>query len=242
MLILYQNRDIMKSFQFFFLIATLLITTPTAFTAELEGDNQKYSYAIGIRVGNMLRKQVTDDIDIQTFTQAIADVLSGKASKLTPEQSKAAMSAYMKAQDEKREKLAAANKADGEKFRDSNATEEGVVTLENGLQYKVITAGEGETPKPEQKVEVHYSGRLINGDEFDSSYKRGKPAQFNLNGVVPGFREAIVRMKPGAKWEVVMPPELAYGAKGAGSNIGPNETLIFEIELLRIVEDKKPKS
>jgi FKBP-type peptidyl-prolyl cis-trans isomerase FklB len=230
----------MKSLKFLFLIATLFATT-AAFTVELESDNQKYSYAVGVRVGKMLRNQVTDDIDVPTFTQAISDVLSGKESQLTAEELQTAMTAYLKAQNEKREKLAAANKANGSKFRDANTAMEGVVTLENGLQYKVITTGEGESPKPEQRVEVHYNGRLINGTEFDSSYKRGKPAQFNLNGVVPGFREAIVRMKPGAKWEVVMPPELAYGEKGAGKNIGPNETLIFEIELLRVIEDKTSK-
>jgi FKBP-type peptidyl-prolyl cis-trans isomerase len=224
----------MRAFQIS-LLSVILSITPAAFSAELETDSQKYSYAMGMRYGQMLRGQVSGDIDIPLFTQALSDVLNGRESKLNPQEMQEAISAYIKQQQVKLEAQAKENLASGEKFRDANGQKEGVVTLDNGLQYKVITAGEGESPTAEQKVEVHYRGRLINGNEFDSSYKRGKTAQFSLNGVVPGFREAITRMKPGAKWEVVIPPELGYGKKGARGAIGPNETLIFEIEYIKAV-------
>jgi FKBP-type peptidyl-prolyl cis-trans isomerase len=219
------------------LIISLAITTPTAFSAKFETDSQKYSYAMGVRYGQMIRGQVNKDVDIPAFTQAINDVLAGQETKLSPEEMQQAISAYIKQQQAELAKLADKNLESGQQFRDANAKKEGVVTLDNGLQYKVLTAGAGESPTAEQKVEVHYSGRLIDGKEFDSSYKRGKPAQFSLNGVVPGFREAITRMKPGAKWEVVIPPELGYGKKGASGAIGPNETLVFEIEYLKAVDE-----
>jgi FKBP-type peptidyl-prolyl cis-trans isomerase FklB len=224
----------MRAFQITLLIALFSIA-PGAFSADFESDSEKYSYAMGMRYGQMLRGQMPGDIDLPIFTQAINDVLSGRESKLDPQEMQKAISAYIKQQQAKLEQLAEENLANGKKFRDANAQKEGVVTLDNGLQYKVLTAGDGKSPTAEQKVEVHYRGRLINGKEFDSSHKRGKPAQFSLNGVVPGFREAITRMKPGAKWEVVIPPELGYGKKGSRGAIGPNETLIFEIEYLKAV-------
>jgi FKBP-type peptidyl-prolyl cis-trans isomerase FklB len=162
--------------------------------------------------------------------------LTDQEKKLNPQQLQEAVSVYFKQQQAKMAELAEENLEKGKKFRDANGQKKGVTTLDNGLQYKILSAGEGESPTAEQKVEVHYRGRLINGEEFDSSFKRDKPAQFSLNAVVPGFREAITRMKPGAKWEVVIPPELAYGKKGAGRAIGPNETLIFEIEYLKAVK------
>lgn len=227
-------RETMRAFQITLLTALFSIAS-TAFTAEFESESQKYSYAMGMRYAQMLRGQVSEDVDIPVFTQAFSDILSGRESKLNPQEMQEAISAYIKQQQAELAEQAKENSASGKKFRDANGKKEGVVTLDNGLQYKILTAGEGESPTAEQKVEVHYRGRLINGKEFDSSYKRGKPAQFSLNGVVPGFREAITRMMPGAKWEVVIPPELGYGKKGAGGAIGPNETLIFEIEYLKTV-------
>jgi FKBP-type peptidyl-prolyl cis-trans isomerase FklB len=225
----------MRSFQLTLLIA-LSVTTLSAFAADLESDKQKYSYAMGIKYGQMLRGQISGDLDIPVFTQAINDVLTDQEKKLNPQQLQEAVSVYFKQQQAKMAELAEENLEKGKKFRDANGQKKGVTTLDNGLQYKILSAGEGESPTAEQKVEVHYRGRLINGEEFDSSFKRDKPAQFSLNAVVPGFREAITRMKPGAKWEVVIPPELAYGKKGAGRAIGPNETLIFEIEYLKAVK------
>ncbi|MCU7892252.1 MAG: FKBP-type peptidyl-prolyl cis-trans isomerase [Candidatus Thiodiazotropha sp. (ex Ustalcina ferruginea)] len=214
------------------LLIFLLVTTSATAATDLQTNNQKYSYAMGMRIGQMLRGQVNSEIDIPALTAAIADVLSGN---LSPEQLQEAMNTHLQEESAKRAKIGADNSEKGQTFREANALKDGVVTLDSGLQYKVIKAGEGTTPSKDQKVEVHYRGHLIDGKEFDSSYKRGKPAQFSLNGVVAGFSEAITRMKPGAKWEVVMPPELAYGKKGAGTDIGPNETLIFEIEYLKAV-------
>ncbi|MEJ2404252.1 MAG: FKBP-type peptidyl-prolyl cis-trans isomerase [Candidatus Thiodiazotropha sp.] len=214
-----------------------------ALASELTTDQQKYSYAMGVKFGQMLKNQVSPDIDIAPFTNAIADILSGKESQLSPEELQQAMKSYFEAQTAKREALASANLEKGKAFRDKNKSRDGVVTLENGIQYEVLTEGKGETPAEDTQVEVQYRGTFINGEEFDSSYKRGKPAQFALNGVIPGFREAITRMKPGAKWKVVVPPELGYGKKGAGTTIGPNETLIFDIEYIGPVQKPAaPKS
>jgi FKBP-type peptidyl-prolyl cis-trans isomerase FklB len=218
------------------ILTTLLSLAHAGFTAELESDSQKYSYAMGMRYGQMLRGQIPGDIDLPLFTQALSDILNGRESKLKPQEMQNAISAHIKQQRVQLEQQAEENLASGKQYRDANGKKAGVVTLDSGLQYKEITAGEGESPSAEQKVEVHYRGRLINGEEFDSSFKRGKPAQFSLNGVVPGFREAITRMKPGAKWEVVIPPELGYGKEGARGAIGPNETLIFEIEYIKAVD------
>jgi len=122
----------------------------------------------------------------------------------------------------------------GEAFLKENATKEGVKTLPSGLQYKEIKAGTGKTPKATDTVSVHYRGTLINGKEFDSSYKRGEPAEFPVNRVIPGWTEALQLMKEGSKWMLYIPSKLAYGERGAGGDIGPNETLIFEVELLKV--------
>ena len=130
------------------------------------------------------------------------------------------------------------NKKEGEVFLAENKKKEGVTTLPSGLQYKVIKAGTGKKPKSTDTVTVNYRGTLIDGTEFDSSYRRGEPASFGVSGVIPGWTEAMQLMQEGAKWQVVVPPNLAYGEKGAGPNIGPNATLIFEIELISIQEKK----
>ncbi|MEW7991948.1 MAG: FKBP-type peptidyl-prolyl cis-trans isomerase [Candidatus Thiodiazotropha sp.] len=202
---------------------------------DLDSQDQRYGYTLGIRVGQMLKSQVGGDLDIDAFALAVSDVLSGNKVRLSNEEMQAAMRQHLQQEQARLAKVAEANEKKGRAFLEANAQKEGIVTLENGLQYRVIEAGSGNSPTAEQTVEVNYRGRLIDGTEFDSSYSRGKPAQFKLNGVVPGFKEALTRMKPGAKWEVYMPAELAYGKKGAGRSIGPNETLIFEIEYLRSV-------
>ncbi|MEW8428549.1 MAG: FKBP-type peptidyl-prolyl cis-trans isomerase [Candidatus Thiodiazotropha sp.] len=202
---------------------------------DLDSQDQRYGYTLGIRVGQMLKSQVGGDLDIDAFALAVSDVLSGNKVRLSNEEMQVAMRQHLQQEQARLAKVAEANEKKGRAFLEANAQKEGIVTLENGLQYRVIEAGSGNSPTAEQTVEVNYRGRLIDGTEFDSSYSRGKPAQFKLNGVVPGFKEALTRMKPGAKWEVYMPAELAYGKKGAGRSIGPNETLIFEIEYLRSV-------
>jgi FKBP-type peptidyl-prolyl cis-trans isomerase FklB len=139
---------------------------------------------------------------------------------------------------EKRQKqqaeLGAKNKTEGEAFLAANAKKEGVVTLPSGLQYQILTEGQGENPKATDQVTVQYRGTLIDGTEFDSSYSRGQPATFRLNQVIKGWTEALQLMKPGAKWKLFVPAALAYGDKGAGPKIGPNSTLIFEVELISV--------
>ena len=218
------------------LIFSILAATDSAFAVELETTNQKYSYTMGVKIGQMLRGQVSGELDIEAFSAAVAESLNGQKPRLSPKEMQLVMQQNFKEQEAKRAKLAEQNEEKGKTFLAANALKQGVTTLDNGMQYKVTKAGTGASPTAEQKVEVHYRGRLIDGTEFDSSYSRGKPAQFNLNGVIPGFREAITRMKPGAQWVVYVPADLAYGKKGAGNSIGPNETLIFEIEYLRAID------
>jgi FKBP-type peptidyl-prolyl cis-trans isomerase FklB len=230
---------IMMKPSYFFSIAALLLTSFQLFATELSTPKQQFSYAMGLKVAPLLLGQGIGEIDVEAFTMAVEDILNGKKPRLTQEQIQNAMKRNFEKQQANAKRLANENLEKGTQFREAYAKKEGVTSLENGLLYRVITAGEGASPGSDQRVEVQYRGQLVDGKEFDSSYKRGKPVQFNLKGVVPGFREAITRMKPGAKWEVVMPPELAYGEKGAGTAIGPNETLIFEIEYLRQVEEQK---
>ena len=144
----------------------------------------------------------------------------------------------MAKQQEMAKKLGEKNKAEGEAFLAENKKKEGVITLPSGLQYKVIKAGTGKKPKATDTVTVHYQGTLIDGKEFDSSYRRGQPVTFPVNGVIPGWTEALQLMEEGAKWQIFIPSSLAYGDRGAGRDIGPHATLIFEIELVSIQEQK----
>lgn len=199
--------------------------------AELDTQKKKFSYTLGYQFGQQM-KQDGIQVDAEAFAAGIDDVLKGNDLQLSLEQMKAALQAgreaLLKEQQEKEQAALAAGKA----FREQHAKQQGVVVLPSGLQYRVLKEGKGTPPAATAQVTVNYRGTLTDGTVFDSSYKRGKPTTFSLDKVIPGFKEAITRMKPGARWEVVMPPELAYGEKGAGGAIGPNETLVFEIELL----------
>ncbi|MET0067253.1 MAG: FKBP-type peptidyl-prolyl cis-trans isomerase [Candidatus Thiodiazotropha sp.] len=208
----------------------------SSLAAELATDHQKYSYTVGRQIAQMLIAQEVGDLDMSAFSEGVDDFLKHKDPQLSQEQMKSALKQHYQDLQVAKEAQAKANAEKGDKYRAENAKNEAVKVLESGLQYEVLKPGEGESPKAEDRVEVHYKGSLIDGTEFDSSYARGAPLQFNLSGVVPGFREALEHMKPGGKWRVVMPPELAYGAKGAGKKIGPNETLVFEIEYLGLVQ------
>jgi FKBP-type peptidyl-prolyl cis-trans isomerase len=218
----------------------LLCLSQSSHALELSTQKQKYSYTIGTQIGQMLNSQNMTDIDVEALSAAISDYIEKKK----PQLSEADMNEALKLQFEKvkaeKEKLGKENLAKGKEFQEKNAKKSGVTVTDSGLQYEVLTPGSGESPKADDKVEVHYKGTLLDGTEFDSSYARGKPVSFSLNGVVPGFKEAVTLMKPGAKWRVVMPPEIAYGEKGAGGKIGPNETLIFEIEYLGLA--KQPQA
>ncbi|QBQ54817.1 FKBP-type peptidyl-prolyl cis-trans isomerase [Nitrosococcus wardiae] len=224
----------MRKGALFLVAAFILFFTAGASAAdELETDTQKLSYIIGYQIGQNLQQQKIE-LDKQAFILAIEDALKQAPSRLSPEQAKAAMEAMQQQEQQQRTELAEKNKSAGEDFLKANKEKQGVVELDSGLQYRIIRQGEGEKPAADDTVVVNYRGTLIDGTEFDSSYQRGQPVTFKVNGVIRGWQEALQLMPVGSKWEVVVPPKLAYGPQGAGRLIGPNETLIFDIELLEI--------
>jgi FKBP-type peptidyl-prolyl cis-trans isomerase FklB len=221
-------------------IAAILLSG-VVFAAQavpLENDQQKFSYALGAQFAKTVKMQQVE-VDPAAFAAAIQDALSGAKMQLTDEQMQEALQKAREAAMEKKKKQAEENETKGKAFQEEYKKQTGVKALENGLLYKELQAGKGDVAGESAEVTVHYKGTLIDGSEFDSSYGRGQPATFSLGNVVPGFREALSRMNPGAKWEVVMPSQLAYGARGAGGKIGPNETLKFEIELISVQQAKE---
>ena len=221
----------------------ILLSFSSAAAAEeaafLKTQKDKVSYLIGRDMGLNFKDQ-SIDIDTDIFMKGFKDALSGNKSALSDDEIQAVKTAYkeerMKKHEEEVKKVTEQNKKDGEAFLAENKKKEGVVTLPSGLQYKVIKEGDGQTPKETDTVTVNYKGTLLDGTEFDSSYKRNEPATFPVNGVIPGWQEALKLMKVGSKWQLFVPAGLAYGEKGAGNTIGPNATLIFEVELLSIGE------
>ena len=205
----------------------------SVYAVELDTVEKKFSYTMGLQYALQLKKQGVE-VDGNAFGAAIEDFFQGKEPRLSNEEMRDAINSVSQALQKKKQEEAAAALAAGQKFLEENKKRNGVVTLPSGLQYVVEKEGAGEVPGENATVTVHYVGTLVSGKEFDSSYRRKAPATFDLQGVIPGFREAISKMKSGAKWTIYVPPELGYGAKGAGSAIGPNETLIFDIELLSV--------
>lgn len=217
-----------------------VVFSGTAFAAdapELKNDKEKLSYSIGMDIGGNLKKQSVE-VDPDLLAKGLKDNYRGGKTLLTEDEARQSIMAFQKTlmakQAETMHKLAEKNKADGEKFLAANAKKDGVKTLPSGLQYREITPGKGKSPKASDTVTVHYKGTLIDGTEFDSSYKRGQPATFPVSGVIAGWTEALQLMKEGAKWRIFIPSNLAYGEKGAGRDIGPNATLIFEVELISV--------
>ncbi len=206
--------------------------------AELKTFDQRFSYTLGVRMAKMLTAQGIGKLDGAAFGEAVADVVNGNKLQMTDEQMAATLKERSEKMHKERKAKAAAALEASKKFLAENATKEGVKVTESGLQYKVIREGKGESPKKTDRVKVHYEGHTIDGKKFDSSYDRGKPAEFGVGGVVKGFSEALQLMKPGAKYKVFIPPELGYGERGAGRVIGPNEALIFDLELLEVLPDK----
>jgi FKBP-type peptidyl-prolyl cis-trans isomerase FklB len=205
---------------------------------ELKDLKAKASYSIGIGLGQNIRN-MTADVDVDLIAKGIRDGMAGGKYLLTEEQIKAALQEYQEQLNAKHAIAAKAigekNKKEGEAFLAENKKKPGVVALPSGLQYKELAAGTGKTPKATDTVSTHYKGTLINGTEFDSSYKRGQPASFPVNGVIPGWTEALQKMKVGSKWQLFIPGELAYGENPPpGSPIGPNSVLLFEIQLLGV--------
>src|SRR5688572_9620431 len=189
------------------------------------------SYGIGATIGRNLQKDGLDSIDVELLARGIKEVFEGKTPAMTPEAAQASIQAYVSSIQAKKSE---ASVAAGKKFLEDNSKKPGVITLPSGLQYTVVKEGTGPKPGPEDKVTTHYHGTLVNGKVFDSSVDRGQPVSFAVNGVIPGWTEALQLMPVGSKWKLFIPSNLAYGERGAGGDIGPNETLIFDIELISI--------
>ena len=200
------------------------------------------SYGIGISTGRSIKSDNVP-IDLDAFCQGIRDGATGGEAKYTDEQIRAAVVIFQRAmqaqQQQKAEALAEKNKQEGQAFLKQNGAKEGVKTLPSGLQYQVVRQGNGASPKATDTVTVHYEGTLLDGTVFDSSLKRNQPATFQVNGVIPGWTEALQQMHVGDKWRLFIPAELAYGARGAGGLIGPNSVLIFDVELLGIGQPRE---
>lgn len=200
----------------------------------LATDEQKFSYVVGVRFAQDLLQQGLK-VDPAAFSLAIEDAMANREPRMTLDEMKAVVKTAQEQAQAKASAAGNANKAKGEAFRAEYRKKDGVKELPDGVLYTVLKSGTGKSPTADSKVEVNYVGKLTDGKEFDSSVARGKPAQFPLNGIIKGWAETLPLMKEGDKWEVVIPPELAYGSTGAGATIGPEETLVFEIELLKVL-------
>ena len=201
--------------------------------AQISTDLEKFSYSMGVIFGQSVTRQNLD-IDVPAFLQAVEDVLNKSEKKLTDDEMQEIINVYTKKEQEEQTLRNNSNKTKGEKYLMENESKKGVTTLASGLQYEVVEMGEGEKPNLDSTVVVHYRGTLIDGTEFDSSYARGEPIEFKLNQVIQGWQEVLQLMPIGSKWKATIPSDLAYGERGAGSTIGPNSTLLFDIELLDI--------
>ena len=192
----------------------------------------KFSYAIGLGIGQNLLSMGAQGINVEDFAQAIADVLNRKETAISHNEAREIVNKYFM---ELEEKMNAENIEKGKAFLAENAKKEGIITLPSGLQYEVITEGNGKKPSATDKVKCHYEGTLIDGTLFDSSIKRGQPAVFGVNQVIKGWVEALQLMSEGSKWRLFIPSELGYGAQQAGEMIPPHSTLIFEVELIEVL-------
>ena len=217
-------------------------TAATALTTR----KQKFSYALGMNIGGGLGtnlKKQSVEVDPALVAQGLKDSLAGTKTRLTDDEAKAVLTEVQnevrKQAQEKAAEAGVANKKEGEAFLAANKGKEGVVTLPSGLQYKILTAGTGPKPTSSDTVVCNYKGTLIDGKEFDSSYKRGQPATFGVGQVIKGWTEALQLMPVGSKWQLFIPSSLAYGERGAGADIGPDATLVFEVELLSIQDKTK---
>ncbi|MFC0180317.1 FKBP-type peptidyl-prolyl cis-trans isomerase [Thorsellia kenyensis] len=196
---------------------------------------QKASYGIGLQIGQQLREADMTELVADGLLAGIMDALQNNQPIIAIEEIHEALQTMHEKAEEKRKTQVAALAETGKVYLENNAKLEGVNITESGLQYRVITAGEGEIPGKTDKVRVHYTGKLVTGEVFDSSVQRGEPAEFPVNGVIAGWVEALCMMPVGSKWELVIPYELAYGERGAGGMIKPFSTLVFEVELLEII-------
>lgn len=223
----------------FSLLCTGLLLNPALAKDKAAFNNPEdaASYSVGYQMGSDFRKY-GEAVNPDMIAAGVRDALKENKPMLTEEEMRQELSGLQQKMAQARQKLmqeqAAQDLAQGEEFLAANAKQEGVVTLPSGLQYQVLVEGQGESPKASDTVTVNYSGSLIDGTEFDSSYKRGQPATFQLDQVIKGWTESLQLMKPGAKWKIFIPSKLAYGENGAGAHIPPNSTLIFEVELISV--------
>jgi FKBP-type peptidyl-prolyl cis-trans isomerase FkpA/FKBP-type peptidyl-prolyl cis-trans isomerase FklB len=221
-------------------VVVALSTLPLSASAvdKLTTEREKASYMVGLDLANGLQ-QIKGEIDLPIVIQALQTAMSGGQPLLSAEEALAVRQEFVKRlqaqQAEKQKAVAEKNKAEGEKFLAANRSKPGVKSTPSGLQYQVMKEGNGPKPAATSRVKVHYVGTLIDGTKFDSSYDRGEPAEFTLNGVIAGWTEALQLMSPGAKYKLFIPSNLGYGDRGSPGPIGPNATLIFEVELLEIL-------
>jgi len=227
-----------------FLVSTVLaasVSTAALAQDDLDTPEERLSYTIGMDIGSSLADQEMD-LDLDLLVEALRASYSGEETRLTQEEALAEREAFMQRRQQQmqdqRQQEAAENREAGEAFLAQNRERDGVTETESGLQYRVIEEGEGARPAAEDRVTVHYKGTLIDGTQFDSSYDRGEPATFALNQVIPGWTEGLQLMSEGAKYEFFIPSDLAYGEQGRPGPIGPNSTLIFEVELLEVAGDE----
>ncbi len=216
------------------------LSVNTAQAEDLSTVDQRISYILGLSMGEQFKRGGVD-LDIDAFVLALKDIEAGAEPRLSEDEVQMAMRALQDRQAAEQAKMqegakvvADANQKEGQAFLAENKSKDGVVVTDSGLQYKVLTAGSGKKPAASDNVTVHYRGTLIDGTEFDSSYSRNEPATFPVQGVIRGWVEALQLMQEGAKWELYIPAELAYGPGGTSGAIGPNATLIFEVELLKV--------
>lgn len=192
----------------------------------------KISYALGLGIGHQLKNMGIENFSVEDFAQSIKDVMEDKATAMTSQEAQTLLNTYFQ---EKQKAESQKAISEGKAFLEENGKKEGVVTTKSGLQYEVLTEGTGKQPKATDTVRCHYEGSLINGSVFDSSYKRGEPAEFGLSQVIPGWTEGVQLMKEGAKYRFYIPYLLGYGENGAGSSIPPYSTLIFDVELIKVL-------
>lgn len=223
----------MKSIWLVLLVSICLSSGIAHAEKQPASEKEKFSYAVGVQLATNIARQDIQ-LDIDSFLQAVRDIITSTPLKVSVEDMQQALVNYRDKEMKKQKVMGANNKAEGEKFLAENKNKEGVISVPGGLQYKIIKKGEGKKPTPEDTVVVHYRGTLINGKEFDSSYSRGEPISLGLKNVIKAWQIAVPMMQTGAKWQLFVPSDLAYGPQAAGPDIGPNSTLIFDIELISI--------
>ncbi len=192
----------------------------------------KISYALGLGIGQQLKSMNIDDFSIEDFTKSISEVMAGKETAISSREAQVMLNEYFQKKEKEQAQTAI---AEGKVYLEQNAKRDGVTQTKSGLQYEVLTEGTGKSPKATDTVRCHYEGRLLDGTVFDSSYKRGEPADFGLNQVIPGWTEGVQLMKEGAKFRFHIPYLLAYGERGAGAQIPPYSTLVFDVELIKVL-------